>query len=91
MALDILILYVFSVLTFFLFRFDKHLAVHSRHRIPNALLLVFAALFGAFGALCAMVLFRHKTSKPLFYIAIPILVALQLTIVILGRVFMFTL
>jgi uncharacterized membrane protein YsdA (DUF1294 family) len=88
MAIDLLIIYVFSVLTFFLFRFDKHLAVYSQRRIPNAVLLVFAGLFGAFGALCAMVLFRHKSSQPLFYITIPIMVAVQLTIVILWRVLM---
>ena len=33
---------------------------------------------GAFGSLCGMVLFNHKTSKPLFYILVPLAMLLQI-------------
>lgn len=77
--------FVMNVLTFALFAWDKHLAVYNKPRIPEAILLLFAFLDGAFGALCAMILFRHKTVHKMFTISVPILVILQLTVIILYR------
>jgi uncharacterized membrane protein YsdA (DUF1294 family) len=36
-----------------------------------------AALFGSFGALLGMFLFRHKIRKPLFFVGIPLLLIVQ--------------
>lgn len=77
--------FVMNVLTFALFAWDKHLAVYNKTRIPEAILLLFAFLDGAFGALCAMILFRHKTVHKMFTISVPIFVILQLTVIILYR------
>ncbi len=84
---DLLILYVAGFLTFALYAWDKHLAVFDKFRIPELVLLLFSFLGGAFGALCAMILFRHKTRHKLFLICVPIFLVLQLAAVIIYRVF----
>ncbi len=72
------VVYIMSVLTFILFAYDKHSAVYRKWRIPEWLLIICSFAMGAFGGLCAMVLFNHKTAKPLFYIAVPVLLFLQI-------------
>ena len=57
---------------------DKHRATYGQYRIPEAVLLLLAVIGGAFGACCAMALFRHKTRKKKFYITVPLLAAIQL-------------
>ena len=85
LKIDLIILFIASILTFVLFAYDKHCATYQKFRIPEAVLLLFSFLGGAFGALCAMMLFRHKTRKPLFYITVPILLILQIGADILIR------
>ncbi|MBR5169857.1 MAG: DUF1294 domain-containing protein [Muribaculaceae bacterium] len=75
--------FIMNLLTFALFAWDKHLAVFNKTRIPEAILLLFAFLDGAFGALCAMILFRHKTAHKMFTISVPVFVILQLTVMVL--------
>lgn len=84
---DLFIIYAASLLTFALFAFDKHLAIYNRTRIPEFILLLFSFLGGAFGALCAMILFKHKTMHKMFLICVPVFLALQLAIDIIYRVF----
>ncbi|MBQ5748822.1 MAG: DUF1294 domain-containing protein [Oscillospiraceae bacterium] len=57
---------------------DKLLAKWQTRRIPERILLMFAFIFGSVGVLGGMYLFRHKTRKPKFYIAVPIILAVQL-------------
>ncbi len=59
---------------------DKNLARRHRRRIPEALLLAFAACFGSLGVLAGMYLCRHKTRKPLFTVTVPLLLLAQYTI-----------
>lgn len=84
---DLLIIYAMSLLTFALFGWDKHLAVFQKTRIPEFILLLLSFLGGAFGALCGMIFFRHKTLHKLFLICVPICLFLQLAIDIIYRVF----
>ncbi len=58
-----------NVLTFFVYGLDKHKARKGRWRIPEATLLMLAALGGSIGAYAGMKIFRHKTKKPKFYVA----------------------
>ncbi len=55
---------------FLFFAWDKRLAMRDRFRIPEASLLAAAWLFGSLGAAFAMVLFRHKTSRPVFWFGV---------------------
>lgn len=70
--------YTMCMLTFVLFAYDKHCAVFSKWRIPEWVLIAGSAVLGAFGALCGMVLFNHKTTKKLFYITVPLLLLIQI-------------
>ena len=54
-------LLLMSAVTFFLMGWDKHLARCRRRRIPERVLLGWAAAGGALGGVLAMQLFRHKT------------------------------
>lgn len=70
--------WVFNVLTFFVYAWDKRRAVFKHRRIPEFVLLLLAILGGALGAFCSMILFNHKLRKPKFYITVPILLLFQL-------------
>lgn len=84
---DLFFIYIMSLLTFAMYGWDKHLAVYNKTRIPELILLLFAFLGGAFGALCGMILFKHKTLHKMFLICVPIFLFLQLIIIILFRLF----
>ena len=84
---DLFFIYIMSLLTFAMYGWDKHLAVYNKTRIPEFILLLFAFLGGAFGALCGMILFKHKTLHKMFLICVPIFLFLQLIIIILFRLF----
>ena len=56
---------------------DKNLARHHRRRLPEALLLAFAACFGSAGVLAGMLIGHHKTRKPLFTVTVPVLLLAQ--------------
>ena len=56
---------------------DKNLARHHRRRVPEALLLAFAACFGSAGVLAGMLIGHHKTRKPLFTVTVPVLLLAQ--------------
>ncbi len=90
MCIDLISFYVMSFLTFGVFAYDKHQALFEKRRIPELVLLLLAFLGGAFGALVSMILFRHKTHKPLFLILVPLFTLLQVGMVILLRVFFYT-
>lgn len=59
----IIIGYVLAInlVTLIMYGIDKLEAKHSKWRIPEATLLIFAAVGGSVGALCGMKLFYHKT------------------------------
>ena len=57
---------------------DKRRARTGRWRVPEAVLMLLAALGGSVGALGGMYLFRHKTRKPKFRIGVPLLLGAQL-------------
>jgi len=65
-----------NVFSFALFGIDKWKAVHDRWRIPESKLLL-AAVFGVFGALLGMLVFRHKIRKLKFAIGVPAILVLE--------------
>ena len=62
---------------------DKHRARKNAWRISERTLLIIAAAGGSIGSLCGMYLVRHKTQKRKFTIGIPLIIALQATLIIL--------
>lgn len=77
-----------NIISFGLFGYDKHQATFKGWRIPEFILLLAAFFNGAFGALCGMVFFKHKTSKPLFLYLVPVLLFLQLIVSIICKSFL---
>lgn len=79
---DLKILFIFwliiNVLTFCLYFIDKRLAIKQKWRISEDVLLIFALFYGAIGAVMSMLLFRHKTRKTKFIIAIPVFILINL-------------
>ena len=70
-------LLLMSAVTFFLMGWDKHLARCRRRRIPERVLLGWAAAGGALGGILAMQLFRHKTLHRHFSVGMPVMLAVQ--------------
>lgn len=85
---DLFVLYIMSLITFALFAWDKHLAYVQKMRVPEILLLIFSLFGGAFGALCAMIFFKHKTLHKKFLICVPAFLFIQLAMDIIYRVFL---
>lgn len=81
------IIYTASIITFMMFAWDKHCSIYQKSRIPEFILLLFSFLGGAFGALCAMIFFNHKTLHKQFTIGVPVFLFIQLALVIIIRVF----
>ena len=59
---------------------DKRCAQKKLWRIPEDTLFTVAILGGSVGILLGMRLFNHKTRKPKFYIGIPMILMLQLSL-----------
>ena len=53
---------------------DKAAAQRARRRVPESTLLSLAVIGGGAGGILGMLLFRHKTRKPAFFIGYPTLV-----------------
>ena len=79
----IYIMAVASLLAFLLFGIDKLLAKLGAWRIPEAVLLCTALLGGAAGALVAMRMFRHKTSKRRFATGVPLMLVAHAVLLVL--------
>lgn len=70
----------YNVFVLCLYGFDKLCAKAGANRVRERLLIILSALGGAPGALCGMVLFHHKISKPSFRYPIPLLYMLQMAL-----------
>ena len=57
---------VLNLVSFALFGIDKHRARRGARRIPEATLILSAAVSGTMGAWAGMMVFRHKTRKASF-------------------------
>lgn len=81
-----IIIYYFVLVnigTFVLFVIDKYLSKNDKERIPETTLILLSAMGGAFGGLCSMYIFRHKTKKAKFFICLPLFLALHVIVAIL--------
>ncbi len=70
-------LLVINVVAFIVYGIDKHRAKHARWRIPEATLLLLAALGGSLGAWCGMGVWHHKTRHRKFRYGVPVIFVLQ--------------
>ena len=73
---------VISIISFVMFGVDKKKAIKGEYRIPEATLLLTAALGGCVGSIIAMKFFHHKTRKPKFFILVPVFVILHVILAV---------
>ena len=82
--MNILLLYFILInsIAFILTGYDKYLAINHKRRISENTLFGLAAIGGSIGLLLAMLLFRHKTSKPSFILKFSAIVFIQIAIAV---------
>ena len=76
----LLILIALNLVVFVLYGLDKLKAKRGAWRIPEATLLLIAALGGSLGALLGMELFRHKTKHWKFKVLVPLFLAVHIAL-----------
>ena len=64
---------------------DKQKARTGARRIPERTLMVIAAIGGSLGSFLGMQLCRHKTKHPMFYIGVPVMLAVHAWLLVLLR------
>lgn len=77
----IMIYLLVNIVSFVAFRRDKRSAERTAWRIPEGRLLTLS-LFGPFGAVAAMRIFRHKTQKAKFRL-VPLFLCLHVALALL--------
>ena len=73
-------LLLINALGFILMLVDKHKARKNLWRIPEAMLLIVAAVGGSVGALIGMYAAHHKTRHVKFTLGVPVIMFLQFVI-----------
>lgn len=66
-----------NLISFLVYGVDKKKAKNKEWRIPESTLILLSIIGGALGGLMAMVIFKHKLSKKIFYIGIPIIIIIN--------------
>ena len=79
----ILYLLIVNAIGFVLMLADKIKAKKNLWRIPEATLLLMAAIGGSIGSLLGMHTFRHKTKHIKFIVGMPLILAVQIIIAVL--------
>lgn len=85
MFLEIFLAYlaVISLVSIVVCIYDKFAAKHAtKHRTPEAVLLLLSALGGSVAMLTAMLIIRHKTKHTKFMIGIPAIIIVQVAIAV---------
>lgn len=67
-----------TVVTFVAYGIDKWKARHGKWRIPEATLLLLAAVGGSLGAWAGMKVWHHKTLHKKFRYGVPAIIIIQL-------------
>ena len=75
-------LLIINVVAFFVYGIDKYKAKHDKWRIPEAALLLLAAIGGSIGAWCGMKAWHHKTMHKKFKYGVPVIFILQVVLAI---------
>lgn len=78
----IILIYIAAVnlVTFVMYGIDKYKAKKSKWRIPEATLLLMAAIGGSIGAWVGMQVWHHKTLHKKFKYGVPVIFLLQVAL-----------
>ncbi len=72
-----------NIAAFAAYGIDKQKAKRNNWRTPERVLIMLAVIGGSIGSLAGMIVFRHKTKKPKFYVGIPVILLIQIILIIL--------
>ena len=72
-----------NIAAFAAYGIDKQKAERNNWRTPERVLIMLAVIRGSIGSLAGMIVFRHKTKKPKFYVGIPVILLIQIILIIL--------
>ena len=78
MKIALVYLLLVNFVTFVLYGVDKRKAIRKAWRIPESVLIGFAAIGGSVGAFLAMLVFRHKTKHAKFTVGVPLILVAQI-------------
>lgn len=78
-----LYLALINIVLFCVMGADKRAAQRKRRRVPEATLLTLAILGGSVGGIFGMLVFRHKTKHPKFFIGYPLILLAQIALLYL--------
>ena len=72
-----------NIAAFAAYGIDKQKAKRNNWRTPERVLIMLAVIGGSIGSLAGMIVFRHKTKKPKFYVGIPVILLIQIILIVL--------
>jgi len=70
-----------SLVIFFLYGYDKFMAIQQNRRVPEIVFHLFSLAGGFLGGFIGMTIFRHKKNKNVFYLFLILGTALHLYII----------
>lgn len=73
-------------ISFLVYGLDKWKARNEKYRISERTLILLAAIGGSIGAYAGMQIFRHKTQKAKFYLGVPVIILLQISVLLYIRI-----
>ena len=74
---------IVNLVAFAMMGIDKSKAQKKQYRISENALMGAAVVGGSVGSLIGMTIFKHKTSKKMFYIGIPVIYLINQIVIIL--------
>ncbi len=83
----VLYLIVINIIGIIIMASDKSKAKHHAFRIPERVLFFVAIIGGSIGTWAGMYLFRHKTKHWCFVIGMPAILALQIALICILRIY----
>ena len=75
-------LFIWNLIVLVLYGIDKRKAKKRKWRISEKTLILTAFCMGAAGAMCGMLLFRHKTKHWKFRLLLPLAVIVNIAVVV---------
>ena len=80
------LLAILNLFSFSLMAYDKRCAKAGKWRVPEKILFLAAACFGALGGVLGMLLCRHKTKHWYFQVFFPLMLIAQIALLIWGYI-----
>ncbi len=83
----VLYLIVINIIGIIIMASDKSKAKHHAFRIPERVLFFVAIIGGSIGTWAGMYMFRHKTKHWYFVVGMPAILALQIALICILRIY----